>query len=39
MTHDTPHEQHVRWCEHCELTVEPVLTESGLECPSCGQEI
>lgn len=39
MTHDTPGETHVRWCEHCELTVEPNETESGLECPSCNNAI
>jgi len=41
MTHDTPGEtdEQRRWCEGCQLAVEPVEAESGPECPACGREL
>jgi predicted RNA-binding Zn-ribbon protein involved in translation (DUF1610 family) len=41
MTHDTPGENHdrLRWCEHCQIAVEPVAGDSGPECPACGGDL
>lgn len=41
MTHDTPGEDSDgrRWCDHCQISVDPVTGESGPECPSCGREL
>jgi predicted RNA-binding Zn-ribbon protein involved in translation (DUF1610 family) len=38
VTHDTPGESSddLRWCEQCELTVDPAVTDDGLACPACG---
>ena len=40
MTHDTPGEtdDERRWCANCALAVEPAPSESGSECPACGQK-
>jgi predicted RNA-binding Zn-ribbon protein involved in translation (DUF1610 family) len=41
MTHDTPGEsgEDRRWCEQCELSVEPVVAADRLACPSCGADL
>ena len=41
MTHDTPGEDadDLRWCEHCQLSVEPVNGDSSPECPACGASL
>ncbi|MFC5367900.1 hypothetical protein [Salinirubrum litoreum] len=41
MTHDTPGDPDSdrRWCAQCELSVEPVVADEGLVCPSCGADL
>jgi predicted RNA-binding Zn-ribbon protein involved in translation (DUF1610 family) len=39
MTHNTPHDKDLRWCEHCQLSVEPSPGDAGPECPSCGEAL
>ncbi|QSG06743.1 hypothetical protein HSR121_2422 [Halapricum desulfuricans] len=41
MTHDTPGDtgDDLRWCERCQLAVEPVEGDSGPECPACGAKL
>ena len=40
MTHDTPHDttDDLRWCENCQLNVEPTSGDTGPACPSCGTD-
>lgn len=41
MTYDTPHgnSEKRRWCENCQLSVEPTMADSGPECPACGGDL
>lgn len=41
MTHDTPDGTDTvrRWCENCQISVEPATGDSGPECPSCGGDL
>jgi Zn finger protein HypA/HybF involved in hydrogenase expression len=40
MTHDAPGEStDRRWCEQCQLSVEPVASDDGLTCPACGADL
>jgi predicted RNA-binding Zn-ribbon protein involved in translation (DUF1610 family) len=40
MTHDTPGEEgERRWCEHCQIAVEPEESDTGPACPACGRDL
>ncbi len=41
MTHDTPGDDEAerRWCDRCQLAVEPQPDAETPECPACGSEL